>query len=150
MSIARGFSLIEVLVSLLILSVGLLGFASLQAANVNLGDQAWARSQATLMASDMIARLRGNSQTFINGHYDLAFDAFVISTLDCTTNECAPIDLAEFDQQQWLAQLAAGLPQGAGQVYRDTSTAPAQAVVTVRWFDRSTQSNQSVELRSMP
>lgn len=150
MRLARGFSLIEVLVSLLILSVGLLGFASLQAANVNLGNQAWTRSQATVLASDMIERLRGNPNTFINGHYDIAFGANLGSVTDCTTIDCNPVELAEFDQQQWSVALSEQLPQGTGQISRDTSTNPTQAVVAVRWFDRTTQSHQVLELRAMP
>lgn len=146
----RGFSLIEVLVSLLILSVGLLGFASLQAANVNLGDQAWSRSQATVLAADMIERLRGNPDTFRAGHYDLGFGASTGTSSDCTAVPCNPIELAEFDLEGWLTLLGEQLPQGQGQIARDASTNPVQAVVTVRWFDRSSQAEQTLELRAMP
>ncbi|MGB0958167.1 MAG: type IV pilus modification protein PilV, partial [Litorivicinus sp.] len=97
MQLARGISLVEVLVSLLILSLGLLGFASLQAANLNLGNEAWLRSQATVLASDMIDRVRGNSASFEAGHYDHAFASTPSSANDCTAVDCNPVQLAAYD-----------------------------------------------------
>jgi type IV pilus assembly protein PilV len=57
---SAGFSLIEVLVTLLLLSVGLLGLAGLQAGSVLAGIEAYQRTQALLLAEDMASRIAAN------------------------------------------------------------------------------------------
>lgn len=150
MRLTRGISLVEVLVALLILSLGLLGFASLQAANLNLGNEAWLRSQATVMASDMIDRIRGNSATFEAGQYDHAFGAVAPAGRDCSAVDCNPIELADYDLAGWLSELAAQLPAGSGQIQRDTSGAVTELVVSVRWFDRAEQGAATLSMRAQP
>lgn len=150
MQLSRGFSMIEVLAALLILSIGLLGFASLQAANMNVGNQAWLRSQATVLAADMVERIRGNAATFEAGSYDLAFEAVLATPADCNAASCTVTQLALFDQSQWYANLATQLPEGTGSITRDATTTPTEAVVTVRWFDPNLQANQTLEMRARP
>lgn len=150
MQLARGFSMLEVLAALVVLSIGLLGFASLQAANVNVGSQAWMRSQATVLGADMLERLRGNPATFASGAYDMAFAATLATPTDCNATACSPAQLALFDLNQWQANLATQLPQGTGSIARDNTTTPIEAIVTVRWFDPSEQANQSLVLRGRP
>lgn len=143
-----GVGLVEVLIALLVTSIGLLGFAALQAANLNVGDTAWSRSTATVLAGDLIDRARINRQQFLNGGYDLAFGASPGTASDCRANSCSPAQLRVYDLNQWLSQLSSALPQGQGQVQRDTSVSPAVLVVQVRWFDRLRQGNQTLELRA--
>ena len=146
----RGFSMIEVLAALLILSIGLLGFASLQAANLNGGGQAWMRSQATVLAADMLERLRINADEFESGTYDLAFATPLATPADCNASPCSVTQLALFDQNQWYEHLAAQLPQGTGSIARDATTTPTEAVVTVRWFEPVLQTTQTLEFRGRP
>jgi len=56
----RGFTLIEVMVALLILAVGLLGMASLMTLSQKSNESAYSRSQATLLAYDLVERMRTN------------------------------------------------------------------------------------------
>jgi len=143
-----GIGLIEVLVALLIISLGLLGFASLQVANLNVGDTAWSRSSATLLASDLLDRARINRIQYLAGAYDHAFGEAAPSATDCRSNSCTPAQLSRFDLSQWLNQVSASLPGGQGQVSRDTSMSLSVLIVQVRWFDRLEQSNQTLELRA--
>lgn len=57
---SAGFSLIEVLVSIVVLSIGLLGTAGLMSASLKNTNTAFYRSQATFLADDIVDRLRAN------------------------------------------------------------------------------------------
>jgi len=103
----KGFSLIEVLVAVVILSIGLLGLGALQATGINNTNNAYFRSQATVLANSLIERMRANPQGFEDGAY-AGIDS---DTIDCSTPpnpycaaqeggaaaECSPGQLAVFD-----------------------------------------------------
>ena len=57
---STGFSIIEVLVALLVLAIGLLGLAALQAQGLRFNHDAYVRTQATHLAYDIIDRMRSN------------------------------------------------------------------------------------------
>lgn len=61
----KGFSLMEVLIAMIIIAIGLLGFLSLQLASINSNQEGLARTQATLIGQDLAASMRGNRK-FIN------------------------------------------------------------------------------------
>lgn len=123
-----GASLIEVLVSAMVLSVGLLGLASLQATSLHFNVSALHRSAATDLAYDITDRMRANRTAALDGAYD--GQAFAE-----TPPACAEVTLtgtrAQRDLQAWSTQLACQLPQGTGAIER------TDAVVTVRiqWDD---------------
>ena len=64
---SHGFSMIEVLVTLLVLSIGLLGLAAMQVRSIKNTHSAYLRSQATYLAYDMLDRMRANMAN-INGY----------------------------------------------------------------------------------
>lgn len=66
----RGMTLIEVLVALLVLAIGLLGVAALQAIGLKTGRSAYERSQATMLAYDLADRMRARRADALNGDYD--------------------------------------------------------------------------------
>ena len=68
----RGVSLIEVLVSTLILAIGLVGVAGLQAFALKNNQSAQMRSQASALAYDLADRMRGNVAAANAGMYDPA------------------------------------------------------------------------------
>ncbi|MCS6948044.1 MAG: type IV pilus modification protein PilV, partial [Steroidobacteraceae bacterium] len=67
---ARGFTLIEALIAVLVLSIGLLGIAGLQLASLQTNSVAYQRSQATMLAYDLLDRMRANRTAALNGAYD--------------------------------------------------------------------------------
>lgn len=93
-----GFSLIEVLVAVLVLGIGLLGFAALQLSAVSTGEEGYYRSQATLIAQDLADRMRAN-RDYINwdmrahlratGAVDPSFDQNVYGQTGGTIYNCA-------------------------------------------------------------
>ncbi|WP_439136044.1 type IV pilus modification protein PilV [Pseudomaricurvus sp.] len=124
-----GFALLEVMVGLFVLGVGLLGMASLQNQAVRLNNSAHLYSQASYLASDMVERIRANRQK--RDDYDLFFSDTVTAATDCGVSQCTSEQLKEWDQSQWLADLADQLPQGDGEVDIDGNT----VTVKVRFDD---------------
>lgn len=64
-----GFTLIEIMVALLIFSIGLLGLAMLQATGLKFNTDSYARTQATILAYDLIDRMRANVVGVKAGNY---------------------------------------------------------------------------------
>ncbi|MFZ3288159.1 MAG: type IV pilus modification protein PilV, partial [Telluria sp.] len=56
----QGFSLIEVLITMLIVSIGLLGIAGIIVTNLKHNQSSYARTQASLLVSDIVDRMRAN------------------------------------------------------------------------------------------
>lgn len=112
-----GVSLIEVLVSLTILAIGILGIASLQALSLRNTNSASYRSIATAQAQDMADRIRANTTPTISGKYNQMTGAPVDP--GCIGTGCSPESLAQYDYWRWNKELSNVLPSGAGVVCLD-------------------------------
>lgn len=120
----QGFSLIEVLVALAVLSIGLLGLAALQTTGLKFNHQSYERTQAVLQSYDIIDRIRANRSGVnrtINTTYNDSLSA-TAGTTDCTTTSCTGDQLAQFDIRQWNSANATLLNQGAGAICKGTFT----------------------------
>lgn len=115
----RGVTLIEVMVSVLVTVIGVLGAASLQMNSVKFNHIANTRSYATMLAYDVIDRMRANRDSALGGSYDLAVTA---SAPTGTT-------IAAVDLQDWLRELGTTLPSGDGAITRNGTT----FTITVQW-----------------
>lgn len=114
-----GFTLVEVMVAVLILSVGLIGVAGLQALSLKNGQSSFMRSQATALAYDLADRMRANVVGATSNFY---YPATAASTPACsTTAGCGIQQLAENDLAEWNAAIAAILPMGVGFVCIDST-----------------------------
>ncbi len=69
-----GYTLVEVLVAVVILSVGLLGLAGMQARGMRNSHDAYLRSQAAILAYDIADRMRANRDAALAGDYDIGID----------------------------------------------------------------------------
>ena len=123
----RGFSLIEILVAVLIVSVGVLGVAGLQLISLQNNTSAMYRTQAFHAAYDVIDRARANPDQ----SYAIDMDDDAPVAADCTTSNCTPPQMRSFDLAGWIDGLAATLPGGDGAVI----VAGGTITVTVRWQD---------------
>jgi len=123
-----GFTLLEVMVALLVLSIGLLGLAALQTGGLRTGQQADLRSRAVQATTDMVERMRANPAGLMAGQYEISRNRAPRHT---AATGRALIDLAD-----WRASLAR-LPDGQGEVIRCRTCAGSAAraihVVTVWW-----------------
>ena len=120
----RGVSLIEVLVAVVILSIGLLGLAGLQAGGLRVGHGAMYRSLAAQYAYDMADRMRANPSAARAGSYDLSLGTAFPVTLGDT--------LATSDVNDWMTRMRAVLPGADGSVSVNGNT----TTITVQWDDR--------------
>jgi len=106
----QGFSLIEVLIAMVVIAVGLLGFLGMQVYAVKGNDSAYLRSQATLLAYELADNMRASRQAALDGDFDDGGS----------------------ERAGWDARLVTVLgPGAAGTVVRNDNS----AVITVAWTD---------------
>jgi type IV pilus assembly protein PilV len=113
-----GFSLLEVLIALLVLSIGLLGLAALQTMGLKFNTQSYQRTQAVLQAYDIIDRMRANPIGMAAGLYNNVGINDSAPTLP--TCPCSSTQMANYDLNQWKNAIGALLAQGKGAVCRGT------------------------------
>ncbi len=148
----KGFTLIEILVAVVILSIGLLGVASLQVQGLRNNQSAYLRSQATLLAYDMADRMRTNSAEAIAGSYD-AFDSLgsVPSDPGCISDlaGCNAANQADTDLFEWARRLngteesAILLPDAQGRIVRGAGNLfTIEIIWTETQWDNEAQAKQ--------
>ncbi len=125
--LAQGFTLLEVLVTVVVLSVGLLGVAGFQVSGLKSNDSSYLRSQATLYAYEIMDRMRANREAAAAGDYDRA-----LSALSGLTTLGGNASIAEIDRYDWYRNLNAALPGAQGAIDCD---ADLVCTVTVQWDD---------------
>ncbi len=132
---AAGFGLVEVLISLLVLSIGLLGVARLQIVGVRSTHGSFLRGQAIMFAYDMADRMRANRIAVVNasgtpvGFYNSADGTDFQSPSDngCTETgadfaaDCSVAELAANDTFEWQQNLVNFLPEASGTVCIDST-----------------------------
>jgi len=96
---SSGFSLLEVLISMVVLSIGLLGIAGLQATSKRTSYEALQRTTATMLTRDIIERIRTNPGQL--AAYDGTVDTTAITYTDCGAVTCTPTQLATYDLYEW-------------------------------------------------
>jgi type IV pilus assembly protein PilV len=132
-----GFTMVEVLVALVVLTIGLLGIAALYLNSLQAGRTAVYRTQAITLAADLADRIRMN-RTAQAAYGTLFADAEVAIPACDTTGGCSDADLAATDLSRWKATVAQLLPNGQGQVAVTLPVLagdPANYVVTVQWAE---------------
>jgi len=130
-----GFTLLEILIALIILSIGLLGLAGLQANSLKNNNSAYQRTQASLLANEMLDRIRANRQGLAAGAYD-AIDSTTTDDPGCITSGCSSTQMAQYDAHDWSTRLSSLLPSGQGTV--SGGGANSVFTITVMWDDART------------
>lgn len=133
-----GFTLLEVLVAMLVLSIGLLGLAGLMASSMRNNQSAYHSTQATWFAYDILDRMRANRAGALAGNYSAA-----LSSPACSM--AAPAgSIAAQDIGGWKNMIACALPEGDGSIV--VNGANRRVTVTVQWND----SRGSVDTAALP
>lgn len=122
-----GFSLVEAMVSLVVVSVGMIGIAALYGQGLNAGRTALYRTQAVTLAADMADRIRTNRLGFLDYNDPPANNNCGPGGVACT-----PDLMAAHDLFIWTAQVANQLPAGVGTVQAQNGT-PPQYTIQVNW-----------------
>lgn len=129
---ATGFTLVEVLIALIILSVGMLGIAGLYLQSIQAGRTSVFRHHAITLAGDIADRIRANPSAGINYQAAGQNNGCVDGTVDCT-----PLEMAQNDIDAWDAQARETLPTGQVAIVFTDNAAPAPDTyqITVTWVE---------------
>lgn len=146
-----GFSLIEVLIAVVVLSFGLLGMGLLQTMSMRSGQTANHRTQATNLAYEIIDMIRANKSE-IGNYNTIDFGDFTTASTTATTcNGALAISTTGMryaqDRQLWICDVRAALPQGEGQVRVDDSVTPSIVTIQLRWLEDRSKSDASAATR---
>ncbi len=122
-SSSRGFTLVEVLAALVIISVGLLGLAALQGQSLRGNHSAAMRTQAVNQVENIVDRMRANRAEALDGAYDIGMGV----------DPAAPAysGLVLVDLQEWRELLSQSLSLGDGSVAIDGNV----CTVVVQWTE---------------
>lgn len=115
----QGISMIEVLVSIVIVAIGILGLTALQGVSMKNTTSANSRSTASMLARDMADRMRANQAALLDGKYDNL--TVVPTNPNCEVNTCSSDDTAKYDYWRWNQDVANTLPMGKGVVCLDST-----------------------------
>ncbi|WP_430318028.1 type IV pilus modification protein PilV [Pseudomonas nitroreducens] len=120
---SKGFSLIEAMVALIIISVGVLGLVAMQGRTIQYSNESTQRDRAIMLASDLIEMMRSNRSSLIapdrtmqpnSAYYKAAGTAFptTITTACQTTAGCTVDQMATTQLATWARQVQNALPIG--------------------------------------
>lgn len=149
-----GFSMLEVLITLVIILLGVLGMAGMQMLAINNTQIARTHSLAAIMASSLTAQMQANesywtSSTVSTSVLGVNKKDWTKSTLgdsglngqntDCTAGACTPAGMAGYDLKAWGANLATLLPSGQATVActGPTATTPNVCTISVSWTEQN-------------
>jgi type IV pilus assembly protein PilV len=119
---ATGFSLVEVMIAVLVLSVGLLGFAATLGVSMRSNQSANFRTQATNLSYQILDRMRANSQNALG--YAMGYTA--------VTGSVTGTSRAREDVSQWLSSIRRALGDSAeARIVLNAG----QVTVDIRWTD---------------
>ncbi len=125
----KGFTLVEVLIALVIMTIGMLGIAALYVEGLRSSRTAIFRTTAVNLAADMMDRIRANpaaTAAYAGGG--------ALSNCVNGNNDCLPAELAQHDIQLWEDRIAAQMPAGAaGDVVFVAGVPVDTYVIQIQW-----------------
>jgi type IV pilus assembly protein PilV len=125
----EGFSLVEVLIALIIMSVGMLGIAGLYVHSMQAGRTSLFRHHAVTLAGDVADRIRANPRAGV------AYEGAGSSDDRCIADavDCTPDEIAAYDIFLWEDQADETLPEGDVTIVYSNAAVPSTYEVTVTW-----------------
>jgi|SRR5581483_2616758 type IV pilus assembly protein PilV len=147
-TLAAGFTLIETLVTLAVLSIGLLGLAMLQVQGMKFTHESYLRTQATMLAYDIIDRMRANKTGADAGNY--GSQATPITAAPSTAENCADTSggcastaaLANYDLTRWYQLQGATLPPASTLSSISRIDATSTYTITIWWRENGADMRQ--------
>ena len=151
--VERGFSMVEVLVTLIVIAVGMLGIAKLQALAISSTGTAKLRSLAALEASSLASAMRGNRD-----YWSATPDSFTVNgaaitdpngqlsnaATSCVTGgtlPCTNVQLADYDVQQWITDINNVLPNPQVTVACPLAVNPILCSIQISWTENAVAIN---------
>ena len=137
----RGFSLVEVLIALIIMSVGMLGIAGMYVQSMQAGRTSMFRHQAVTLAGDVADRIRANPRAGIAYAGFGANHNCVGAGVDCSEAQMAANDILIWDQEALDS-----LPNGDVIVAFDDTVNPPLYTITIQWTEPGEVLNYSITI----
>jgi type IV pilus assembly protein PilV len=139
---SRGFSLLESLIALIVLSIGLIGASAVQVSTLKFGQVSAQRSSAASQIASITDRMRSNLagvRMVTPYRFEQTWSAIpnaIPAAVNCTT-QCGFAQIAQRDLNEWLTQLNQVLPNGRGVITATTTAAVAERwQITVMWEEK--------------
>ena len=127
----KGFTLVEVLVALVVVSVGMLGIAGLYVHGMQAGRTAMFSHQAVTLAGDVADRIRANPRAGAAYAVPIGADnGCVAGVVDCDVAEMAANDVFV-----WSQQAINSLPNGSVEVLFNAGTNPPEYTINISWTE---------------
>lgn len=128
----QGKNLVEMLIAIVVVSIGVLGIASLQIGGTRSTMETQFRSVATIYAREIIERVDYNHENVTS--YELEVGTEVSAPENCGANElCIESSLATYDLYSWLDVIQNSLPLGKGSIDCTDSSPVYSCTVSVYW-----------------
>jgi len=132
--------MIEMLITLVIISIGLLGVAALQSRGQLATQASYIVTQSVTQAYNIMDKMRANAAFARQDALDngtATGNGYITNTapggsVDCLANACTPANLRTFDLNEWYAELARTLPSGTARI--SVPVAPATGATTVTYL----------------
>ncbi len=150
---SRGFTLVEVMVALIVISVGLLGVVGMEALALSSTTNARMRSLAAIEAAGLAATMHTNRDFWLfnainatvqgtPGSWSITDSSGQLNVAmpDCTSSgpdPCTPAGLAAYDTQNWAASLVTLLPNPTATISCPNATPPLTCTITIVWVESS-------------
>lgn len=145
-----GFSLIEVMVALIVTSIGLLGLAKMESLALSSTSVASSRSLAAIQAASLAASMHANPGYWASGLAPATTTVNASNNFStagaCTTagtTACAPNLMSQYDLQQWAAALNAVLPGYTALITCSTTGFPVTCTIQINWAENAVAANTS-------
>ena len=126
----QGFTLVEVLIALIVLSVGMLGIAGLYLHSIQAGRTSVFRHHAINLAGDIADRIRANPTAGVNYQGAGGNNNCVLGNVDCN-----PAQMAANDIELWKTQAGDMLPSGDVVIVFDDNVAPPTYQIDITWVE---------------
>jgi type IV pilus assembly protein PilV len=159
--VQRGVSLLEVLIAIVVFSIGILGLALMQLKGASFTKQAGSRSSVIMATRGLTDAMRGNtasSQIVTSPPANPAAPTATecpycyngtdtLTATDCSTNSCTPAQVATNDVKAWIDQLAATAPTATTGIRGTIAWSPILGtyVITASWYDGGIKKDSTSE-----
>jgi len=130
LKLSHGYSMLEMLIALLVISIGLLGVATLQSRGQQFNYLAHIRTQATFLAYDIMDRMRTNVEQARLGTYQ---NPPPTSSPECMKKPCSWELLAQYDLFEWYQLVRDNLPEGSATII---SSGEGAYIIELSWDER--------------
>ena len=143
-----GSTLIESLVSLIILAIAIIGMLAVQARTLMDTNTAAGRTQAMLLIDDLSERIKGNPDGYAAISNYVFDDTRAVGSTDCSSTACNATALAAYDLDRWQQNIQSSMPGARFQTFISSDNSPVttgnrQLGVLIGWTLRERNTDEA-------